>query len=78
MISVVCKAKTKPARKGGHKRRDSQQYWELRLKQCGLSMDRGHDEHRLIYGYDFGRDGLDFDGRTVYKTDKRIRGESGE
>ena len=47
----VCKGKT---RKGSHKRRDGQDYWDARLLAAGLGMDRarciGHED--IIYGQD--------------------------
>jgi hypothetical protein len=74
----MCKAKTQKTptkRKGSDKRRDSPEYWEQRLLNCKLGMDRGRDEHLLTYGHVFGERGIDFDGVTVYGLDNKQRGE---
>lgn len=53
------------------KRRDSQEYWEGRLKRMGLSMEAGNPwkceetrVRRLSYGHIV--NDLDFDGRQTY------------
>ncbi len=38
--------------------------WEARLKKMGLSMERGHDPHRLTYGHMVAD--LDWDGKVTY------------
>lgn len=51
--------------------------WNERLRKMGLGMESGRkigSEH-ISYGHDFGIDGLDFDGVTVYGLGKEPRGE---
>lgn len=74
MQAHMCKAK-KAKRRGGDKRRDSQAYWEQRLRACGLGMEAGHIDW-ITYGHTFGDRGLDWDGEKVYGA-KTKRGESG-
>lgn len=40
-----------------------QKYWDGQLKRLGLSMERGHDPHWLVYGHMVAD--LDFDGRVA-------------
>lgn len=51
VLGDMCKAKS---RKGTHKRRDSQGYWESRLDAMNLSMNRGSKlgQEDIIYGQD--------------------------
>ena len=45
------------------KRRDTQTYWEARLKRMNLDMETGRDSW-LSYGHDVAK--LDTDGRKTY------------
>lgn len=49
------------------KRRDSQEYWEARLKRMGLTMNAGRQEW-ITYGHMISD--IDFDGRVVYVPEK--------
>ncbi len=52
--SAILSHKCRGKRRGSHKRRDSQAYWEARLDAMGLSMDRGSrlGQEHIIYGQD--------------------------
>lgn len=45
------------------KRRDTQQYWDARLKRMGMDVEVG-TPHWLFYGHDVTK--LDTDGRKLY------------